>query len=228
MQEALQDVLSRIESAKKRAHRTDEIKLVAVTKYHPLEELEEAVQLGVTAVGENRVQEMKSKFQNYKGSEIEWHLIGHLQLNKVRQVVPIASVIQSVDSEKLLAEIDRIAARENKIQSVLLQVNIAGEEQKSGIEVTEFPHIINVSKRFENVRVEGLMCMAPIADNSEEVRPIFRRGKELFEEMKVAFPEGQIRYLSMGMSDDFEVAIEEGANIVRVGSAIFGERDYSK
>lgn len=228
MQEALQDVLSRIESAKKRAHRTDEIKLVAVTKYHPLEELEEAVRLGVTAVGENRVQEMKSKFQNYKGSEIEWHLIGHLQLNKVRQVVPIASVIQSVDSEKLLAEIDRIAARENKIQSVLLQVNIAGEEQKSGIEVTEFPHIINVSKRFENVRVEGLMCMAPIADNSEEVRPIFRRGKELFEEMKAAFPEGQIRYLSMGMSDDFEVAIEEGANIVRVGSAIFGERDYSK
>ena len=228
MQEALQDVLSRIESAKKRAHRTDEIKLVAVTKYHPLEELEEAVRLGVTAVGENRVQEMKSKFQSYKGSEIEWHLIGHLQLNKVRQVVPIASVIQSVDSEKLLAEIDRIAARENKIQSVLLQVNIAGEEQKSGIEVTEFPHIINVSKRFENVRVEGLMCMAPIADNSEEVRPIFRRGKELFEEMKVAFPEGQIRYLSMGMSDDFEVAIEEGANIVRVGSAIFGERDYSK
>ena len=228
MQEALQDVLSRIESAKKRAHRTDEIKLVAVTKYHPLEELEEAVRLGVTAVGENRVQEMKSKFQSYKGSEIEWHLIGHLQLNKVRQVVPIASVIQSVDSEKLLAEIDRIAARENKIQSVLLQVNIAGEAQKSGIEVTEFPHIINVSKRFENVRVEGLMCMAPIADNSEEVRPIFRRGKELFEEMKVAFPEGQIRYLSMGMSDDFEVAIEEGANIVRVGSAIFGERDYSK
>ena len=228
MQEALQDVLSRIESAKKRAHRTDEIKLVAVTKYHPLEELEEAVRLGVTAVGENRVQEMKSKFQSYKGSEIEWHLIGHLQLTKVRQVVPIASVIQSVDSEKLLAEIDRIAARENKIQSVLLQVNIAGEEQKSGIEVTEFPHIINVSKRFENVRVEGLMCMAPIADNSEEVRPIFRRGKELFEEMKATFPEGQIRYLSMGMSDDFEVAIEEGANIVRVGSAIFGERDYSK
>lgn len=226
MQEALQDVLSRIEAAKERAHRTDEIKLVAVTKYHPLEDLEKAVRLGVTAVGENRVQEMKMKFQDYKGPNIEWHLIGHLQVNKVRQAVPMASMIQSVDSEKLLAEIDRIAAREHKIQSVLLQVNIAEEEQKSGISVDEFPQLINVSKQFEHVSVEGLMCMAPIAEDSEEVRPVFRQGKALFEEMKTYFPEGQIRYLSMGMSGDFEVAIEEGANIVRVGSAIFGEREY--
>ncbi len=226
MQEALQGVLSRIQAAKERAHRTDEIKLVAVTKYHPLEALEEAVRFGVTAVGENRVQEMKSKFQEYTGPEIEWHLIGHLQVNKVRQAVPMATMIQSVDSEKLLAEIDRIAAREHKIQSVLLQVNIAEEEQKSGISVEEFPQLINASKQFEHVSVEGLMCMAPIAEDPEEVRPVFRRGKALFEEMKTQFPEGQIRYLSMGMSGDFEVAIEEGANIVRVGSAIFGEREY--
>ena len=224
---ALHEVQERIEAAKARVGRTDSVTLVAVTKNHPVEAVQEVAQLGVRTVGENRVQEAKEKMELYQGPELQWHLIGQLQNNKVRNVIGKFALIHSVHSVKLLDEIQRIAAREGLVQEVLLQVNVAREESKSGMDVEEFPTIREYAKTLPNVRVKGLMCMAPFFD-PEEARPIFRVAHALFEDMKLHFDEGQIEYISMGMTHDFEVAIEEGANIVRVGTAIFGERHYDK
>ena len=225
---ALHNVQERIEAAKARVGRRDSVTLVAVTKNHPVEAVQEVAQLGVRTVGENRVQEAKEKMELYQGPELQWHLIGQLQNNKVRNAVGKFSLIHSVHSVKLLDEIQRIAAREGLIQEVLLQVNVAREESKSGMDVEEFPTIQEYAKSLPNVRVKGLMCMAPFFDDPEEARPIFRVAHALFEDMKLHFNEGQIEYISMGMTNDFEVAIEEGANIVRVGTAIFGERHYNE
>ena len=225
---ALHDVQQRIAAAKARVGRTDSVTLVAVTKKHPVEAVQEVARLGVTTVGENRVQEAKDKMELYEGPALQWHLIGQLQNNKVRNVVGKFSLIHSVHSVKLLDEIQRIAAREGVVQEVLLQVNVAREDSKSGMDVEEFPSIRDYAKTLPNVRVKGLMCMAPFFDDPEEARPIFRVAHALYEDMKLHFDEGQIEYISMGMTHDFEVAIEEGANIVRVGTAIFGERHYDE
>lgn len=223
---ALKEVRRRMDEAMARAGRVDQAMLVAVTKNHPVSAVEEAAQLGVRVVGENRVQEAKEKILAYKGPALEWHLIGHLQVNKVRQAVPLFSLIHSVDSCKLLDEIERVAAKHDKVQDVLLQVNVAREASKSGMAVEEFPAVRDYANTLPHVRVRGLMCMAPFFEDPEEARPIFRVADALYEDMKQYFPAGQIKYLSMGMTHDFEVALEEGANIVRVGTAIFGERVY--
>ncbi|MBD8975342.1 YggS family pyridoxal phosphate-dependent enzyme [Veillonella magna] len=223
---ALKEVRRRIDEAMARAGRVDQAMLVAVTKNHPVSAVEEAARLGVRVVGENRVQEAKEKILAYKGPALEWHLIGHLQVNKVRQAVPLFSLIHSVDSCKLLDEIERVAAKHDKVQDVLLQVNVAREASKSGMAVEEFPAVRDYANTLPHVRVRGLMCMAPFFEDPEEARPIFRVADALYEDMKQYFPAGQIKYLSMGMTHDFEVALEEGANIVRVGTAIFGERVY--
>lgn len=223
---ALKEVRRRMDEAMARAGRVDQAMLVAVTKNHPVSAVEEAARLGVRVVGENRVQEAKEKILAYKGPALEWHLIGHLQVNKVRQAVPLFSLIHSVDSCKLLDEIERVAAKHDKVQDVLLQVNVAREASKSGMAVEEFPAVRDYANTLPHVRVRGLMCMAPFFEDPEEARPIFRVADALYEDMKQYFPAGQIKYLSMGMTHDFEVALEEGANIVRVGTAIFGERVY--
>ena len=223
---ALKEVRRRMDEAMARAGRVDQAMLVAVTKNHPVSAVEEAAQLGVRVVGENRVQEAKEKILAYKGPALEWHLIGHLQVNKVRQAVPLFSLIHSVDSCKLLDEIERVAAKHDKVQDVLLQVNVAREASKSGMAVEEFPTVRDYANTLPHVRVRGLMCMAPFFEDPEEARPIFSVADALYEDMKQYFPAGQIKYLSMGMTHDFEVALEEGANIVRVGTAIFGERVY--
>lgn len=226
--EAIKEIRQRIDNAMVRSGRVDKVMLLAVTKNHPVEAIEEAARAGITNVGENRVQEVKRKAAEYNGEPIDWHLIGHLQTNKVRQAVPLVEMIHSVDSERVIREIDRVARNREKVQRILLQVNVAREESKSGLEVEELPEMIELAKTLPNVRVEGLMCMAPYEENPEVVRPIFRVAACLFEDMKRHFEPGQIKYLSMGMSHDFEVAIEEGANIVRVGTSIFGQRDYSR
>lgn len=224
---ALKEVRRRMDEAMARAGRVDQAMLVAVTKNQPVSAVEEAAQLGVRVVGENRVQEAKEKILAYKGPALEWHLIGHLQVNKVRQAVPLFSLIHSVDSCKLLDEIERVAAKHDKVQDVLLQVNVARQASKSGMAVEEFPAVRDYANTLPHVRVRGLMCMAPFFEDPEEARPIFRVADALYEDMKQYFPAGQIKYLSMGMTHDFEVALEEGANIVRVGTAIFGERVYN-
>ena len=227
IEESLHLVQQRMADAMRRAGRVDSALLVAVTKNHPVSAVEEVARLGVTHVRENRVQEAKEKQLTYNGPQLVWHLIGHLQVNKVRQAVPMFDLIHSVDSRKLLEEIEKVAVKHDKVQDVLLQVNVAREESKSGLSVEEFPEVRDFASTLPHVRVRGLMCMAPFYDNPEDARPIFKVANALYENMKRFYPNGQIKYLSMGMTHDFEVALEEGANIVRVGTAIFGERVYN-
>lgn len=202
----------------------DAVTLVAVTKNHPPEVITDIETLGVANVGENRVQEAKHK-QEALGKHGYWHLIGHLQTNKARQAVALFDLIESIDSEHLLAAVDKEAARIGKVQDILLQLNIAHEEQKSGLEKDEYLALLPKLDAYKNVHVRGLMVIAQKCDDIEETRPIFAAGYRAFARLKEQRPD--IDLLSMGMSHDYQIAIEEGANIVRVGTALFGERDYS-
>lgn len=226
IKENIAAVQKRIADAVSRVGRTDAITLVAVTKNHPVEYMKEAAAAGITDVGENRVQEALQKLEAFPENQLKWHLIGHLQTNKAKHAVEHFDLIHSVDSEHLLKAVNKEAAKIGKVQDILLQVNVAREESKFGMEVEEFPAMCELAKSLANVRVQGLMCIAPNFEHVEDVRPIFRIAHALYEDMKPKFPVGQIQYLSMGMTHDFEIAIEEGANIVRVGTAIFGARNY--
>lgn len=226
IKENIAAVQKRIADAVSRVGRTDAITLVAVTKNHPVEYMKEAAAAGITDVGENRVQEALQKLEAFPENQLKWHLIGHLQTNKAKHAVEHFDLIHSVDSEHLLKAVNKEAAKIGKVQDILLQVNVAREESKFGMEVEEFPAMCELAKSLANVRVQGLMCIAPNFEHVEDVRPIFRIAHALYEDMKPKFLVGQIQYLSMGMTHDFEIAIEEGANIVRVGTAIFGARNY--
>ena len=201
-----------------------EVTLVAVTKNHPPEVITESLACGINNVGENRVQEAKHK-QEALGKQGTWHLIGHLQSNKARQAVALFDLIESIDSEHLLAAVDKEAARIGKVQDILLQLNIAHEEQKSGFDKAEYLDILGKLQNYPHVKVRGLMVIAQACEDVEETRPVFAAGYRAFCRLKEQLPE--IDILSMGMSHDFAVAIEEGANNVRVGTALFGQRDYS-
>lgn len=202
----------------------DSVTLVAVTKNHPPEIITDIEALGIANVGENRVQEAKHK-QEALGKHGYWHLIGHLQTNKARQAVALFDLIESIDSEHLLAAVDKEAARIGKVQDILLQLNIAHEEQKSGLEKEEYLALLPKLDEYKNVHVRGLMVIAQKCDDIEETRPVFAAGYRAFKRLQKQRPD--IDLLSMGMSHDYQIAIEEGANIVRVGTALFGERDYS-
>lgn len=223
--ERLARVKERIEAARKRSPYGQPVTLVAVTKFHPLADMEEAIRCGVTDVGENRVQEMEEKYKSLT-LPVTWHLQGHLQKNKVRKAVAMADLIQSVDSLDILADIDKRAGEAGKVQNILLEVNIAGEASKTGMPVSELAAAEREAKSLPHVKVLGLMAMAPEYEDVEETRPIFRKAHALWTEMKKEFPEGQISILSMGMTHDFEIAVEEGATMVRIGTAIFGPRQY--
>ena len=212
--------------AKRKEHKLtgDSVTLVAVTKNHPPEVITESLALGVQNIGENRVQEAKHK-QEAIGKQGYWHLLGHLQTNKARQAVAHFDLIESVDSEHLLAAVDKESARIGKVQDILLQLNIAHEEQKSGLEKDEYLALLPKLPEYKNVRLRGLMVIAQKCDDVEETRPIFAAGYRAFARLKEQYPE--IDLLSMGMSSDYMIAIEEGANVVRVGTALFGQRDYS-
>ena len=202
----------------------NDVILVAVTKNHPPEVITKSLALGVQNIGENRVQEAKHK-QEAVGKQGFWHLIGHLQTNKARQAVAHFDLIESIDSEHLLAAVDKEAARIGKVQDILLQLNIAHEEQKSGLEKEEYLALLPKLAEYKNVRLRGLMVIAQKCDDIEETRPVFAAGYRAFVRLKKQYPE--IDILSMGMSSDYPIAIEEGANVVRVGTALFGQRDYS-
>ncbi len=200
------------------------VTLVAVTKNHPPEVITDIEALGVANVGENRVQEAKHK-QETLGRHGYWHLIGHLQSNKARQAVALFDLIESIDSEHLLAAVDKEAARIGKVQDILLQLNIAHEEQKSGLDREDYLALLPKIDEYKNVRLRGLMVIAQKCDDIEETRPVFAAGYRAFARLKELHPD--VDLLSMGMSSDYRIAIEEGANIVRVGTALFGQRDYS-
>ena len=202
----------------------DSVTLVAVTKNHPPEIITDIEALGIANIGENRVQEAKHK-QEALGKHGYWHLIGHLQTNKARQAVALFDLIESIDSEHLLAAVDKEAARIGKVQDILLQLNIAHEEQKSGLEKEDYLALLPKLDEYKNVHVLGLMVIAQKCEDIEETRPVFAAGYRAFVRLQKQRPD--IDLLSMGMSHDYQIAIEEGANIVRVGTALFGERDYS-
>lgn len=203
-----------------------DVQLVAVSKTHPVSAIQEVYDLGQRVFGENKVQELMEK-SPLLPDDIQWHLIGHLQTNKVKYIAPFIDTIQSVDSEKLLSEINKEAGKNNRTIKVLLQVKIAAEDTKFGLEITEAKDIFQqyIDGNFPHVDITGLMGMATFTDDEEQVRKEFLTLKGLFDELN---QRKTLKTLSMGMSDDFPVAIECGANSVRVGSAIFGRRDYSK
>lgn len=202
------------------------VQLVAVSKTHPVSAVQEVYDLGQKFFGENKVQELMEKAPLLP-QDIQWHLIGHLQTNKVKYIASFIDTIQSVDSEKLLSEINKEAGKHSRIVKVLLQVKIAAEESKFGLEISEAKDLFQqyIEGRFPHVEVTGLMGMATFTDDEQQVRNEFLILKKLFDELNQL---KTLNTLSMGMSDDFPIAIECGANSVRVGSAIFGRRDYSK
>ncbi len=205
---------------------SDYVKLVAVTKNHSVPAIEEAIAAGVLSIGENRVQEALDKALTLK-DKVEWQLIGHLQTNKVRQAVSLFDMIQSVDSERLAVEIDRVARKLNKRQDILMQINVANEDTKFGISAKQVMALARLISNLENVRLCGLMTVAPFYENTELTRPVFREMYQLFMELKEANLENtSIEWLSMGMTNDYVVAIEEGSNLVRIGTGIFGQREY--
>lgn len=203
--------------------RDEKIILVAVTKNHEVELMREAIDAGATDIGENRVQEAAEKFPKLDRA-VTRHLIGHLQTNKVKVAVKLFDMIQSVDSEHLAAAIDKAAGSIGKVQDVLIQVNAARETQKSGVLIEDLDALINFVDAAKNLRLRGLMMIAPNFPDAEECRPLFRQMRKLFDELKTA--REAFDFLSMGMTHDYKIAVEEGANVVRVGTAIFGARLY--
>jgi len=206
----------------------EDVLLVAVTKTRTADEINEAIDAGITDIGENKVQEVVDKFDRVK--PVRWHLIGHLQTNKVKYIIDKVCMIHSVDSMKLAQEIDKRAGQHGLTMDILIQVNAAQEESKFGITTDDTKQLIlDILEQCPNVRIRGLMHIAPAADDPNEVREYFTQVKDLYEECgKIEHPHLDFKYLSMGMSHDFGVAIEEGSNLIRVGTSIFGERDYSK
>lgn len=225
IEQRLDEVRQRIRYAAESCGRDPgDVTLIAVTKTHPPEMMNEAIRLGITDIGENKPQEVRDKFD--KVLPVRWHLIGHLQTNKVKYVIDRCVMIHSVDSIKLMDEIERLAVSHSRDMDILIQVNISGESTKSGIAPEELESLLSHAEKLQRTHVKGLMTIAPRAVSGDPGIH-FHNMQLLFEEMKKrSFANVEMRELSMGMSGDYETAIKYGATLVRVGSAIFGPRSY--
>lgn len=211
-----------VDAARRSGRNASEITLVAVSKTHPVETLQAAIAAGAAVFGENKVQEAAGKIEIIGRETVEWHLIGHLQSNKARKAVKLFDVIHTLDSIELAARLERICIEENKTSlSVFIEVDLANESTKNGVAEADLPALIEFLKSCKRLKLIGLMIIPPYFEDVEIVRPYFRKLRAIRDEL---LPGGA---LSMGMSHDFETAIEEGATIVRVGTAIFGERNYA-
>jgi pyridoxal phosphate enzyme (YggS family) len=200
------------------------VELVGVAKTRRLEEVQEAVDAGIGIIGENYVQEAEKAYQKI-GTRVRWHMIGHLQSNKAKKAVRIFDMIETVDSIKLAMAIDKACMEIEKVMPALIEINSGEENQKAGIMPEDAVLLLKDMMRLRNIRIMGLMTMGPFSGDTEVARPYFRRTRELFDEIKKTDMQGvEMRYLSMGMSNSYKVAIEEGANIIRIGTNIFGER----
>jgi pyridoxal phosphate enzyme (YggS family) len=219
-------VMTRIKSAAMRTGRDpSSVRLVVVTKTVDEARISEALAAGASILGENRVQEAKDKIEKV-GSAARWHLIGRLQSNKAKYAVKMFELIHSVDNIELAKEIDRQAAKIDKVQDVLIEVSIAGEAAKAGVPVELAAGLVKQASALKNISIKGLMAIPPFLEDSEQVRPYFVKLRKLAESLaNESIPGVSMQELSMGMSGDFEAAVEEGATIVRVGSAVFGERN---
>jgi hypothetical protein len=226
LRDQLRQVKNRIDTAAGGCGRDPEtIRLVAVSKTVAAEQVKEAIEAGVTILGENYVQEAREKIQRLSSYPVSWHYIGHLQTNKAKYAVKLFDLIHSVDSLKLAQELDKQAKKNDKIQPILIQVNVAEEISKSGVSVEHATKLIKVIGQLPNLAIKGLMTMPPYFNAPEKVRPFFNALRQLRDQIRrESIPHVSMDELSMGMTGDFEVAIQEGATLVRIGTAIFGER----
>lgn len=207
----------------------ESVTLMAVTKTMPARAVNIALESGITTIGENRVQELLQKLPELSPGEKHLHLIGHLQTNKVRQIIDKVEMIQSLDSLRLAEEIDRQAAKIGRVMDVLVEVNIGEEESKSGIAPSQTEEFVLSLAQFSHIKVRGLMTVPPVCENKEGTRPYFAKMRKLFIDIRDKKMDNRtMQILSMGMSSDYEIAIEEGSNLIRVGSAIFGKRKYQE
>lgn len=226
IEQRLADINERIRKAAGRSGRNPEqVRLVAVTKTVSADRIVPAIAAGIRILGENYIQEAMDKIDTLSAHPASWHFIGHLQSNKARFAVRYFDLIHSVDTEKLAAELDKQAAKLDKVQRILIQVNIGDEETKSGVSAARTLELVRAVSRFKHLAVEGLMTMPPFFDAPEQARPFFRALCEIRNRIAgEEIPGVSLRELSMGMTGDFETAIEEGATLVRIGTALFGER----
>lgn len=215
------------ESCKNSNRNREEVTLIAVSKTKPVEMLQEAYDLGVRVFGENKVQELSDKYEALP-KDIHWHMIGHLQRNKVKYIIDKVDLIHSVDSVRLAETIEKEAAKKDIIVNILIEVNVAKEESKFGLMPEELDEFIDRIADFPHIRVKGLMTIAPFVENSESNRAVFRSLRKLSVDISNKNIDNvNVSVLSMGMTNDYQVAIEEGATMVRVGTGIFGERNYT-
>ena len=228
LKENLAKVEENIQAACDRAGRKrEEVTLIAVSKTKPVEMLQEAYDLGVRVNGENKAQELASKYEVLP-KDIHWHMIGHMQRNKVKYIIDKVDLIHSVDSVRLAETIDKEAEKHNVTANILIEVNVAKEESKFGLMPEEVPVFVEQISKFSHIRVKGLMTIAPFVENPEDNRPVFAHLRKLSVDIaKKNIDNITMSILSMGMTNDYQVAIEEGATMVRVGTGIFGARDYT-
>ena len=216
------------EAAERAGRNPEDILLCAVTKTHTAEQINEAIRAGVTDIGENKVQEILDKYD--KVLPVRWHMIGHLQTNKVKYIIDKVCLIHSVDSFRLAEEINRRAAQHGIVMDILVQVNAACDEAKFGVDMDAAEILVReILENCSSIRVRGLMTIAPYAENPEEIRPYFHQMRQLYDRLArdISHPSMDFKYLSMGMSNDRVVAVEEGSTVIRVGTAIFGARSYT-
>jgi len=230
IKENIDDIVKRIEVTCKKAGRNpNDITLIAVSKTVESPKVREALEAGIDNLGENRVQELIKKYEDLKDTDIKWHMIGHLQKNKVKYIIDKTVLIHSVDSLSLAEEIDKRAKNKGLVANVLIELNIGEEESKFGIKEENIYDFIKSLENFENIRVLGLMTVAPFCENPEDVRWVFKKMKDIYDKISTMnLKNAEMKYLSMGMTNDFEVAIEEGSNMIRIGTAIFGARKYKE
>ena len=224
----LAEIRDRIANAAGRAGRNpSDVRLIAVSKTHPIEAVRAAAEAGQLDFGENKVQEALQKIAQSTDTRLRWHLIGHLQSNKARKAAGAVNAVHAIDSIDLLKRVDEAAKQAGRTVDALVQVDLALEDTKFGAPLTDVPAIVAAAEACTAARLVGLMLLPPLAENPEDARPWFARLRALRDQLGASgVPAGRLRELSMGMSHDFEVAIEEGATMVRVGTAIFGERHY--
>lgn len=226
IKENILEVKASIENLLGKSYEESDVTLIAVSKMHTCDEIKEAVEAGITIVGENKVQELLTKMDEL-GDIVDYHLIGHLQTNKVKDVVGRVKLIHSLDRESLLKEIDKRAGQKDIVQDVLIQLNISKEDTKGGIYPEDLEEFLEKVSKCGNIRVMGLMTMAPFSENPEEISWVFEKAKEIFDCLKtIDYNNINMHYLSMGMSGDYLTAISCGSNMVRVGTKIFGKRNY--
>jgi PLP dependent protein len=224
MKERIETILADIEEIRRKHSIMHPVTLVAVSKTHPLEKIRAAHAAGQRIFGESRIQEAREKIPELDDLDITWHLVGHLQTNKAKYAAKLFDVIESVDSLRLAEELDKRCRGLDKIMDVFLQVNTSGEEQKFGVDPTDLASLIQSLIKMDHIRITGLMTIGPLVDDEQQIRQAFKKLAQLRDSIKGKFPSLSLEYLSMGMSSDYRIAIEEGATHVRIGTALFGER----